>query len=157
MLELELVSRIQRPLAVAVEKCACSSTRPALRVRCARGRFVPRARENTTVVSFWVGLVGYQDYLHSPCPSYLTLPGSKWRQVKNLLSGVHVEQAPSRGHEASLQSVLSVQAQARRITISLSFSVAGVFSFLSSPRTSCATRRRSKKVGASSSVRCACV
>ena len=61
-----------------------------------------------------------------------------------------MEQAPSRGHEAIPQSGLSVscrrcpsskklrglgvRAQARRIRISLSFSVVGVSSFLSPPR-----------------------
>ena len=70
-------------------------------------------------------------------------------QVKNYSPG-YMEQAPSRGHEASPQSGLgvgcklcssskklrglSVRAQARRISISLSFSVAGVSSFLSPPR-----------------------
>ena len=70
-------------------------------------------------------------------------------QVKNYSPG-YMEQAPSRGHKASPQSGLGVgcklcssskklrglgvRAQARRISISLSFSVLGVSSFLSPPR-----------------------
>jgi len=70
-------------------------------------------------------------------------------KVKNYSPG-NMEQVPSRGHEASPQSGLgvgckrrssskklnglSVRAQARRIGISLSFSVVGVSSFLSPPR-----------------------
>ena len=77
--------------------------------------------------------------------------GVPLKSSQELLSGIHMEQAPSRGHEASPQSGLGVgckrcssskklrglgvRAQARRISISLSFSVAFFFpSFLSPPR-----------------------
>ena len=72
-------------------------------------------------------------------------------QVRNYSPG-YMEQTPSRGHKASPQSGLvvgcelyiyscseklrglSVRAQAQRISISLSFSVVGVFPFLPPPR-----------------------
>ena len=70
-------------------------------------------------------------------------------QVRNYPPG-YMEQAPSRGHGASQQGRLgvgwklcasskelrglSVRAQARRISISFSFPVVGVPSFLSPPR-----------------------
>ena len=74
---------------------------------------------------------------------------SSWpNQSQELLPGVH-DRAPSRGHEVSPQSGLGVgckllssskqlhglgvRAQARRISISLSFSVVGVSSFLRCP------------------------
>ena len=74
---------------------------------------------------------------------------NKSSQVKNYSPGC-IEQAPSRGHEASPQSGLGAgcmlfsnskklrglgaHAQARRMINSLSLSVAGVSSFLSPPR-----------------------
>ena len=84
-------------------------------------------------------------------------------QVKNYSPG-NMEQAPSRGHEASPQSGLGVgckrcssskklrglgvYAQTRHISTSLSFSVLGVSSFLSPPRS--AMRRGAWKCNAGS-------